>query len=477
MSLLSHYSLKESAADLSPMDNIDLKSLGFANNVDLETWFSNVLYKYNKSIQVFEPLSKMKLNSKRTVYKTTQKNKVLIHSISKKLSLFFSIRNSSRNSNIIVLSNIFTSNNRITIMKLDISKFFDSIPHDKLVEIIRKNRILNTNDINLIIHYLDSNPSSKVGVHQGTELSNVLSEVFFSSLDKTLKTIDNSLIFSERYVDDILLVFNRNFHDDEVKEFYARVKDTIESYQLSLNDQKTKIVSIYMNKHYKKITETSSIATYTEYIDYLKLYSLSKKGAIHKIKKTYIDFSYLGYRFNWNLNKAKNICSFHIDIPQTKIYKYKTRAYKLFSEFKKHRSLNPKRNDFAYYLLRERLRFLTSTYVLPAKKNDYTKSIIGINSNYQYIQNQNQILELHRYLKNNIYYLFKHSMITKLQMQNLMLIIMQNRKFISFTTMSISTLKSWISAMSPTVVVFPLSLSNHYLRKRLTAMYMKSVKI
>lgn len=474
VALISIKSLKESYNDLSNSKNINLNDFNFTNSNEIDDWFDEILQKYDSQIPVIDLLDVLKINSKRTVFSTHVRNRLIIHSISSRLKVLFNIQLSNRNSNIRVLKNIFSTNNRITIMKLDVHKFFDSIPHELLVEEISKNRLLDERDMFLINTYLKSAPGRSTGVHQGTELSSVLAEIFFKNIDKSLRRIDSSLIFVERYVDDILLVFNRNFNDTQIREFYNRIKIELVSSKLMLNDRKTAITSIYMADKYKKVLETHSEKKISP-TDKITNYYLSKKGNIHRVLVASTNISYLGYRFNWIRDANKII--FQVDITSSKVYKYKTKAFTIFNEFKKHRASNPKRNDFAYYLLRERLRFLVTTFVLPSQKNDFSSVMIGMKNNYQYIQNHNQINSLLDYIKNNVFYLYKTNMITLIQMQLLMLIIMQNGCTNSFLTMDKKTIQRRINSMSSIKTVFPHGLSDYSHRKYLTSLYLKKVKI
>jgi len=477
MALLSIESIQKSAQhfiDKSQKNSYD--SIGFTDEKNFYCWANQVLTKYNRASQVFDILEKVKINSKRTVYQASMRNKILFYAIVKNLKTLFSITPSSRNHNVMVLKNIFTSNNRLTILKLDIKKFYDNISHDKLIEIMRKNRLLDSDDIKLVEHFLSSTHGKlHFGVHQGTELSNSLAEIFFNSIDKKLRSLDSSLIFSERYVDDIILVFNRVVHEKDVKEFYTRISRYINDYSLEFNVEKTRIISINIYQAYNCISCRYSEGKYNNANDYLIAYYLSKKGNLHKVKKEEIRFSYLGYRFNWVINIGK--VRFHVDVSDKKIYKYKTRIYKMFLAFKLHRAKHSNQHDYAYYLLRERIRFFCSTFVLPSKNKHSPNTVIGIQSNYRHIQEQGQIDNLYTYIKKSVFFLFKNNMVDSTQMRDLMLVVIKQDSAISFTSMDANQIKNWIIEMSSIAPAFIKTRNDMELRRSLTSMYLKRVKI
>lgn len=447
----------------------------FEDDALVKSWIIDVLKQYSDGSLFFKSILPKKINSKRTVYTSDLESKIILKTISRRIKIAFKIRDASRNQNITVLKNICVRNNRITVFKLDIEKFFDTINHKILLDIIRKNRYLRSCDISLIEKYLATpSPSGSLGVHQGTELSNVLAEIYFSKIDYSLRSLDSSVIFCDRYVDDIIVVFNKILKKDEIESLYYAMRKKVQEYLLDFKNHKTEIVSIYSQKPFK-LKNMKYRTKSTPFSDLIK-YSISKKGRIHKHLQNKIKITYLGYTFLWSIDNSTNIMAFDIFISTRKIHKYKTKIYNTFNDFKVHRSANPKRNDFAYYLLRERIRFLSQTYILPDKKIDSSITIIGIQETYKYITDDKDIIYLMNYIAKNIYYLLKNGYITPKQYKNLILLVNQNGKTVSFTNASVQTLKQWIKSSNNKSVSY-ISKDNHHLRKEITAKYMKTIKI
>lgn len=96
-------------------------------------------------------------------------------------------------------------------IKLDVSNFYPSINHDKLISRLRA-RLRDDRIISLITSIIKSptvsKPSkndlfSECGVPQGLSVSNVLAAIFLSNLDRKMKKKDDIKYY--RYVDDILI--------------------------------------------------------------------------------------------------------------------------------------------------------------------------------------------------------------------------------------------------------------------------------
>ena len=94
------------------------------------------------------------------------------------------------------------------IVDLDLEKFFDNVPHDKLIRIIDK-EVKDSDITSLIMKYLKAGVMVKgtleetnVGTPQGGNLSPLLSNIYLTLLDKELET--RGLNFA-RYADDCVI--------------------------------------------------------------------------------------------------------------------------------------------------------------------------------------------------------------------------------------------------------------------------------
>ena len=94
------------------------------------------------------------------------------------------------------------------IVDLDLEKFFDNVPHDKLIRII-DNEVKDSDITSLIMKYLKAGvmvngtfEETNVGTPQGGNLSPLLSNIYLTLLDKELET--RGLHFA-RYADDCVI--------------------------------------------------------------------------------------------------------------------------------------------------------------------------------------------------------------------------------------------------------------------------------
>lgn len=124
------------------------------------------------------------------------------------------------------------------IYRLDIKKFFDSIPHEGLLFKLRVeprfDRITEALVAKLLTEYSEITGSPK-GVPQGVGISSHLAEFYMGGFDRQMKTT-RGVLFYARYVDDIVLVMDTEATLSAVKQ---TVSESLEALQLMINDEKT----------------------------------------------------------------------------------------------------------------------------------------------------------------------------------------------------------------------------------------------
>ncbi len=129
------------------------------------------------------------------------------------------------------------------IIKIDLRKFFDSVPHDILMQVLKK-KIKDEDLLKLIQKYLvvkavvprKGTVAVTKGVPQGGPLSPLLSNIFLNELDTYLQS--QHITFS-RYADDCMILCNSEW---EANCQYEKVVDYIEHVlKLEINYGKTKI--------------------------------------------------------------------------------------------------------------------------------------------------------------------------------------------------------------------------------------------
>lgn len=130
------------------------------------------------------------------------------------------------------------------LIKADIKNFFESINHDKLFEILKRN-IIDENILALLELFVRNGIFQKQlyqthqkGIHQGSILSPLLSNIYLNLFDSFL---DKNEIAFVRYADDFVLLFESQ---DEAIEFKPVLEKYLKILDLELNQEKSKILHI-----------------------------------------------------------------------------------------------------------------------------------------------------------------------------------------------------------------------------------------
>ena len=128
------------------------------------------------------------------------------------------------------------------IIDLDLEKFFDNVPQDKLIRLV--DNMVNDSDITALIHkYLKAGvlingefEETTVGTPQGGNLSPLLSNIYLNELDKELER--RGLHFA-RYADDCVIFVKTEFSAERVMRNIVTFIET--KLKLKVNAEKTHI--------------------------------------------------------------------------------------------------------------------------------------------------------------------------------------------------------------------------------------------
>jgi group II intron reverse transcriptase/maturase len=130
---------------------------------------------------------------------------------------------------------------------MDMEKFFDTVNHSKLIEILSR-RVDDNRVLSLIHKYLNAGvvvehkfETTEQGVPQGGPLSPLLSNIMLNELDKELTKRGQQFV---RYADDMVILCKSRRGAERVKE---SVTHFIEN-QLFLKVNKDKTQVVYFNK-------------------------------------------------------------------------------------------------------------------------------------------------------------------------------------------------------------------------------------
>ncbi len=137
------------------------------------------------------------------------------------------------------------------IIDADISKYFDTIPHGKLLKLIAR-RIVDKHILKLIKMWLNApiveenadgktrNISSRIGTPQGGVISPLLANIYLNVLDKVWNTQEIEKRFGAslvRYADDFVVLCHGN-----MERVLQGVKSVLEHLELDLSEEKTRML-------------------------------------------------------------------------------------------------------------------------------------------------------------------------------------------------------------------------------------------
>lgn len=217
-------------------------------------------------------------SNKRTVYKMNElAHSLIVRNIITILKKVFKISLSSRDTIIRELTPLLSNPSPYQVIRLDISSFYQSIPHKDLLKKIESNSKVSAKTTNLISKYLASMKSrtGNDGLMQGHPLSAILSEVCLVEFDHAIQTMSDVVLY-HRFVDDIIIVCCKN--DFKKKEFKSEIEKKLPFSSLQLNSEKEKIIN------FNKLSTTGNF-NFLGYTFEIKDRQLNIKVDLKKIKK------------------------------------------------------------------------------------------------------------------------------------------------------------------------------------------------
>ncbi|MBY7733444.1 antiviral reverse transcriptase Drt3a [Francisella philomiragia] len=282
----------------------------------------------------------------------------LLKQIQKNIKSSFDVQQMERNEIVEQLKNTLDNAFPKYIIRTDIQSFYESIPHNSLINIINNNYLLSYESKKVIrdilYQYKEISKKNK-GIPRGVGISAYLAEAYIKSLDDHVRTLD-SITYYARYVDDIIAVFtpaNKHQSNSYIKNISNKVKEI----GLELKTDKTNEISF-----------------------------------INPSQNDSYNFDFLGYNFECCFNGKK--VSLNIDITEAKLKKYKEKLDAAICEYNNASKYN---NEKAKKLLIKRIKYLTGNTRLLGVKKDI---LIGIYFSNQQMNHLNgNIKKLDDYYK------------------------------------------------------------------------------
>jgi hypothetical protein len=159
----------------------------------------------------------------------------------------FKVKQSCRHLILSQIKLLLNDNTPKYVIRTDVSKFFESIPQDKLFKIISDNTLLSTQSKKFIRQILDDYNSKKdataieanKGVPRGVGISSYLSELFMKDIDNQIRNLQD-VIYYARYVDDIFIIISPSLPKKCIERYFIDIKRVVEREGLTLHTKGNK---------------------------------------------------------------------------------------------------------------------------------------------------------------------------------------------------------------------------------------------
>lgn len=261
------------------------------------------------------------------------------------------------------------------ILKLDISRFYESIPLNTILRKVLSDGLMSIQS-KKITRTLQGIPSisgiAGTSLPRGIGLSATLSELFMRDFDKEVTNTDGVYYYT-RYVDDIIVFCYKNPLD-----VMRQIEFLAQKHHFRLNPEKCQTIEVPPCICKDKCTcgtptckckpKCKCKASISEHANEGKYYP----PLVAADRYDYIHFDYLGYRFYFPpVGIGDNRSRVVVTISDKKVTKIKNRIAHSIRLFEK---------DGDFPGLRDRLRFLTSNYFFGGK--GHGRLYAGIYYNY-----------------------------------------------------------------------------------------------
>ena len=298
---------------------------------------------------------------------------ILSHYLKYQLDRAFHVKYASRNKIINLLFNTLSATknmNDFVIIRVDFKSFFDSVNSKHVYEKYISPSIIKRTDKQLLEQYIDDLEYCYAGLC----LSNVMTEIICKDFDIVLKAklSEHGVFFYERYVDDMLIMFNNFISEETIKNIINQsIHEVFGKYPLYLNDTGEKF-------------------------SYITRRNLNEEQSFN-----FLGYEYFIYKNTDNKEKKEKI-EFKYGITEKKRSKYSNIIEHAFINYNKNEDIE---------LFRQRLKVFSSRVVIARQilNNPFDWLTKGLVANYNELQHYYDYLdtETENFLKNLFYELLK----------------------------------------------------------------------
>lgn len=126
------------------------------------------------------------------------------------------------------------------ILQVDVKRYFDSVDHTVLKELVHKRIHEPPEVMNLIDYLIDASSDADNGLNLGSEAPQIFAIYYLSPLDTYIKTV-RGIKYYGRYMDDIFVLSDNK---EELKTLLEEIREQLARLKLEINDRKTRITSL-----------------------------------------------------------------------------------------------------------------------------------------------------------------------------------------------------------------------------------------
>lgn len=298
-------------------------------------------------------LKKVDIPGGKTIYTTpnTPEHFFVLKQIQRNIFRLFGVKQANRYEIVEQVISLLGDQFPKFIIRTDIKEFYESIPHEPLLQRINQDNLLTPFSRNILTNILKTyktKSGSDKGIPRGIGVSAYLAELFMRDIDSEIQDL-KSVTYYARYVDDIIIIFIPSPTEGR-RDYLQEVKDIIEAkHKVRLNPIKT------------------------------QPFDLCSPGHSYS-------FNYLGYRIYFGTGQVK------ISLPTTKIQKYRDRVKMAFDHYVNFSVVNQKE---ACRILVKRIRFLTGNTKLKNNKNNI---LVGVYYSNSHLTDTSQLDGIDAYL-------------------------------------------------------------------------------
>lgn len=218
------------------------------------------------------------------------------------------------------------------ILLIDIQKYFESIDHQTLKQLIYPKLANEPKDVLDLIHYIiDTSSHCDKGLNLGSEAPQIFAVYYLTPVDTYIKIV-KSIKYYGRYMDDMFIIAKTK---EELQNLLQEIKYQLSKLKLKINKRKTKIIKIsrgftFLQVKYNVLASGKILkrVSHKKIVrERRRLRAFYQRYTANKMLKSDIQNCYLSWR--GSIVKDHNACG-------KTLYNTDLLYRKLFQEYNKH---------------------------------------------------------------------------------------------------------------------------------------------